>query len=432
MIEIQIINHILKKKSLAILFNNNIGDDYFVTYKDEMRYILEHYEKYNTVPDKETFLSKFNDFDIIEVSESEKYLIETLQEQHMYHKLVPFVHELAEHVTDDATKAVEFLLSQTDNIKRLSAQYKEGYDIIKNSHDRKEEYKFRNEVEGLLGITTGIKELDEITHGWLKEDFIVILGRTNEGKTWVLLFFLVSAWLADVPVLLYSGEMSETLVGFRFDTLKGHFSNRALMSGEDDLGEERTKEDYYKYINDISMSKTPFIVITPKHLGGRRLSVPKLHQLIEQYNPGIIGIDQISLMEDYRREKGDPKRIQYGNISEDLFLTSEKYEIPILAPAQANREAKKDKKNKEEAPQIEHISESDAIAQNATRVLSLRNIDVTMKFAIVKNRYGENNKELLLIWDINKGIVKPFLSVDTDAESGDVKGTEQLTGEDLF
>lgn len=431
MIEVQVINKILQEKSMAMLMNNDIDSNYFVTYKDEIEYIFHHHREFGTVPDRETFLSRYNDFDIIDVGESEKYLIETLQEQYMYYKLVPFVHNLAELVTEDSEKAVEFLMTQTESIRQLSAKYKEGYDIVKNSTDRQAEFKFRNESEGLLGISTGIKELDDITHGWMKEDLIVILGRTNEGKTWVLLFFLVSAWMAGVPVLLYSGEMSETLVGFRFDTLHKNFKNTSLMSGNDDLGEGRTPEDYYQYLNDISTTDNPFIVITPGHLGGKRLDIPKLHQLIEQYKPGIVGIDQISLMDDYRREKGEQTRIQYGHIAEDLFLTSEKYGIPILAPAQANRGATKDKKDDEQAPKVEHISESDAIGQNATRVISIKKIDVTMKFSIAKNRYGLNNQELLVIWDIDNGIVKPFLAVETN-DSGEVQQTEQLSGEDLF
>lgn len=431
MVELQIINKILQDKSISMLINNNINEEHFIIYNEEMKFILKHKTDYGTIPDKETFLMHFQDFDVIEVQESEKYLIETLQEQYMYHKMVPFVHQLADKVTEDAEKAVEFLMAQTDSIRKLSAQYKSGYDIVKNSSDRKDEFKFRNEAKGLLGITTGIDELDEITHGWLKEDFIVITGRTNEGKTWVLLFFLVSAWLAGVPVLLYSGEMSETLVGFRFDTLKGKFSNRALMGGKDDLGDGASPEDYYEFLEDISTTETPFIVITPKHIGGRRLNIPLLHQLIEQYRPGIVGIDQVTLMDDYRREKGDPKRLQYTNIAEDLYLTSEKYQIPILSPTQASRESTKDKKNKDKAPELEHISESDGIPQNATRVVSIKKIDVTMKIALKKNRYGENNQEIMLIWDIDKGIVKPFLKTETD-DDGNIEQSEQLEGEELF
>src|SRR5699024_2253753 len=180
------------------------------------------------------------------------------------------------------------------------------------------------------------KELDEITYGWMKEDLIIILGRTNEGKTWVLLFFLVSAWMAGIPVFLYCGEMSENLIGFRFDTLYKNFSNSKLMAGSSDLGDGKNVDEYYEYLSNQSTNETA------QHLRGNRLTVPKLNQLIEQYKPGIVGIDQISLMDDVRRQSGDPKRIQYSNISEDLFLTSEKYGIPVLAPAQANRDATKD------------------------------------------------------------------------------------------
>src|SRR5699024_5506887 len=321
------------------------------------------------------------------------------------------------------------LMTQTDKIAKLSAQYKEGYDIVQNGGDRREEYKFRNEADGLLGVTTGIKELDEITYGWMKEDLIIILGRTNEGKTWVLLFFLVSAWMAGIPVFLYSGEMSENLIGFRVDTLYKNFSNSKLMAGSSDLGDGKTVDEYYDYLTNLSTNETPFYIVTPKHLGGNRLTVPKLNQLIEQYKPGIVGIDQISLMDDVRRQTGDQKRIQYSNISEDLFLTSEKYGIPVLAPAQANRDATKD--DEEKTPSVEHISESDAVAQNATRVLAIKQIDLTMKWTIRKNRYGEVNKEILLAWDIDRGVVKTFLSVGTD-DDGEVQETEQLEGEDLF
>jgi len=437
MAELQTINKILLTRSLSVLNQNNIDSDYFLTYRDEIDYILDHYTEHGNVPDKETFLSesRFKEHDFFEVSESDKYLVETLQEQYMYKHLVPFVHTLADKVTDNSEEAVEFLMAQVEQIKSLASQYKEGYDIVKGGQDRKSEYDFRNESKGLLGITTGIAELDDITHGWLKEDFIVIAGRTNEGKTWVLLFFLVSAWLAGVPVLLYSGEMSETIVGFRFDTLHGKFSGTGLMKGSDELGESKTKDDYYDYLENLSSTDVPFVVITPKHIGGKRLTIPKLHQLIEKYNPGIVGIDQLSLMDDYRAERGEQTRIRYTHIAEDLFLTSEKYEIPILTPAQANRDSSKKSANKsnEEAPELEHLAESDGIGQNATRVLTIKSIGPTMKFSLKKNRYGERFSEIMMIWDLDKGIVKPFLTAQTD-NKGQIKESNPVEqeGVDLF
>src|SRR5699024_7676855 len=151
----------------------------------------------------------------------------------------------------------------------------------------------------------------------------------------------------------------------------------------------KTVDEYYDYLTNLSSNETPFYIVTPKHLGGNRLTVPKLNQLIEQYKPGIVGIDQISLMDDDRRQSGDPKRIQYSNISEDLFLTAEKDGIAVVAPAQASRDETEDDEEKTEG--VEDISESEAVGQNANGVLVIKKIDVTMKLTIRKNRYGEVN-----------------------------------------
>ena len=42
-----------------------------------------------------------------------------------------------------------------------------------------------------------------------------------------------------------------------------------------------------------------------------------------------MGIDQLSLMEDGRAQKGDPLRLKYAHITEDLFLLSSEYKIPL-------------------------------------------------------------------------------------------------------
>jgi len=399
---------------------------------------MEHYTNYGSLPDKETFLNEFPDFDLIDVHEPDKYLIETLQEQYVYSQMVPFVRKVADMVVENAQEAASYVLLESERIAKLRANYNVGYDLVKNSDDRAAEYKFRLEAEGLLGIASSIAELDTITHGWLKEDFIVIVGRTSEGKTWVLLFFLIMAWKMGVKVLLYSGEMSKMLVGFRFDTINSNFSNDGLMGGLAHLGTvdvPKSPDDYFGYLSILSKQDcSPFIVVTPKDIGGVRLTIPILHSLIEQHNPGIVGVDQLSLMSDYRASKGDMERIKFTHISEDLYLTSEKYGIPILSPAQSNRvSADKTKDKTDEAtPELHEISESDGVPQNATRVIAIKQMGSTMKLAVKKNRYGKDNQEIMLLWDIDKGIVKPFLHVSTD-KKGKAKDVKKITdGEDLF
>ena len=134
---------------------------------------------------------------------------------------------------------------------------KDGYDIISNAGDRLTEYKKRCEVKGLIGIPTGIPKLDEITNGWLwGEDLVVLTGRTNVGKTWIGEYFATMAWNMGYKILMYSGEMSTAMVGFRFDTLNKHFSNMGLLNGSGTLGKKPDtdgakylQEDYEKYIS---------------------------------------------------------------------------------------------------------------------------------------------------------------------------------------
>ena len=55
------------------------------------------------------------------------------------------------------------------------------------------------------------------------------------GKTWIGLKFAMAAALAGERVGIYSGEMSERKVGYRFDTLVSHISNYAITRGIADV-----------------------------------------------------------------------------------------------------------------------------------------------------------------------------------------------------
>ena len=111
-------------------------------------------------------------------------------------------------------------------------------------------------------------------------------------------------------------------------------------------------------------------------------------------------VDQLSLMEDNTCKPGTPIRQQYGNISMDLFTLSTKYNLPIILLVQSNRQGGETK----EGPGLENIAESDAVAQNATRVISMKNEHSRLTLRILKNRYGDSN--LIQQYDIDFGINK--------------------------
>jgi replicative DNA helicase len=423
MVEQSLICKVLDAPDLEILHANGVIAEMFLTARDEVEFIINHYTTYKQMPDKITFLGRFKEFQMLEVTESTDYLVYKLKEAYTYTKLAPIIQSTADLVREDSIKAIQYIKDQLEALQKEVpvSRNKDGYDIVANARDRLTEYKKRCEVKGLIGIPTGIDKLDEITNGWLwGEELVVVTGRTNVGKTWIGEYFAVVAWKLGYKILFYSGEMSKEMVGFRFDTLNKHFSNMGLLNGAHSLGEKRgtdggkfLQEDYENYINQLSQ-KSGFIVVTPDDFEGRKPNADEIKSLALKHGADMIVVDQLSLMSDKRR--ADTPRIAYTNITEDLFLVSKEIGKPILLMAQANREAVKNRK-KGESPELHDLAESDGVGQNATRVLSLSVIDGTLKISVKKNRYGMNNKEVLMIWDINTGYLDPLIKSEDNPEA---------------
>ena len=310
MIEQSLICKILEDTDLELLNANGVTSEMFLTCKDEVDFITTHYNSYKQMPDKITFLGRFKDFQMLEVTESIDYLVLKLKEAYIYTKLVPIVQETADLVREDSLKAIEYIKTQIESLERAIpvSKNKDGYDIISNAKDRLDEYKKRCEVKGLIGIPTGIDKLDEFTNGWMwGEELVVITGRTNVGKTWIGEYFAVMAWKLGYKILFYSGEMSKEMVGFRFDTLNKHFSNMGLLNGAHTLGDKRGTDggkylqaDYEDYINLLS-TQSGFIVVTPDDFGGRKPNADEIKSLAIKHNTDMIVVDQLSLMSDKRR-----------------------------------------------------------------------------------------------------------------------------------
>ena len=92
MVVLQCLNKIINTNKADLIIDNNLTREMFIGYENEFDYIINHYNKYHNIPDKETFLSEFPEFDLLEVQESDKYLLDKLNEEWLYYKTVPVIH----------------------------------------------------------------------------------------------------------------------------------------------------------------------------------------------------------------------------------------------------------------------------------------------------------------------------------------------------
>lgn len=405
MIQVQILSKILNDKDFSVIEKNLLTSDYFTGYEEEFNYIKEHYDKYHRIPDSTTFLEKFPDFDIIDVKESNDYLVDKIKEEYLYNTSVPILQKAAELYKEDANKAVEYVLN---NFKNIQPNYDlQGTNIIENSLQRYDDYIDRKNNQSKWYFSTGLKELDEITHGIQRgEEFFVIFARVNQGKSWILEKMCVSVWSQGFNVGYISPEMSASSIGYRFDTLYKNFSNSSLVWGNKS---DKDKE-YKKYLTELSKHKNKLIVSTPNDFG-KKITVSKLRNWIKKYELDMVAIDGITYLSDERYRRGDNKTTSLTNISEDLMSLSVEMQIPILAVIQANRGGVIDD---EGTPELENIRDSDGVSHNASKVLSLKQKYGLLEIGIKKQRNGRVGDTLKYKWDIDTGTFE-WIPVENNA-----------------
>lgn len=403
MVSLQILNKVLATKDISIIIDNNLGINYFIEYEDEYVFIREHFDNYKNVPDTETFISRFPDFELLEVTESDRYLVDAIREEYLYSKSVPVIKKAAELLKADANEASKYLQSELVN---LTPNYTTPYVDIIHSNSRVEMFEDKSNNKDSWFIPTGFEELDDIIYGWqCGEEFVVIFARTGIGKSWVLVKTVQHAWKIGKNVGYVSPEMSADKIGYRFDTLNNHFSNMALVRGDT----SRVSIDEYKQYNEkLAEHNNRILVSTPMDFN-KQVTVGKLRTFVQANNLDMLAIDGITYMTDERYKRGDNKTTSLTNISEDLMALSCELKIPILVVVQSNRGG-----TEKDTPDLEDIRDSDGIAHNATKVISLNQKEEALVMKIKKNRDGKVGDKITYLWDIDLGEFR-WMSSDDDS-----------------
>lgn len=236
---------------------------------------------------------------------------------------------------------------------------------------------------GIVGITTGLIDLDEATGGWHNTDLVVIPARPAMGKTAALLNFALSS---EVPFGIISSEQSHDQMGLRMLSIKGRVSGSKIRRG-------KLEENDWSLINigSQNLMKHKFWINDDATItidGIRR----QARKWFYTNNIKLLFVDYIQRI--YPTDPKQPKHIQVAEVTTGLKSLAKELGIPIIALAQVNRDCEK---RADRRPLMGDIADASIIEKEADLIMTLYRDEVYFEdspdkgiaeIGICKNRHG--------------------------------------------
>ena len=222
---------------------------------------------------------------------------------------------------------------------------------------------YKNE-EGIVGVPTGLRDLDDRLGGLHKSDLVIIAGRPSMGKTALAtnIAFNAAKKIQEMgeksSVAFFSLEMSSEQLSTRILAEQSRIKSNDIRRGK--ISEEQF-DKFIETSKDISelplyIDETPAITIAA--LSNRARRIKRLYGL------DMVVIDYIQLMRASNSNNGRVQEI--SEITQGLKALAKELAVPVLALSQLSRavEQRDDKK-----PQLSDLRESGSIEQDADVVM---------------------------------------------------------------
>ena len=312
---------------------------------------------------------------ITKFSTSQKQAIDyanIVQEMHLRRELI----KISENVLNEASNRED--LSSTGEEIIQSAE-KSLFDLAERGHFNRSFLKFdsalkqtiemaesahKNE-DGIVGVPSGLTDLDSRLGGLHKQDLIIIAGRPSMGKTALATNIAFHAAKniekkgSKSTVAFFSLEMSSEQLSTRILSEQSRIRSNDIRRGKVSEKEFEQFIETSKNIADLPLyiDETPAITISA--ISNRSRRIKRLFGL------ELIIVDYIQLMRSGR--KMEFNRVQeISEITQGLKALAKELNVPVLALSQLSRqvEQRDDKK-----PQLADLRESGSIEQDADVVM---------------------------------------------------------------
>lgn len=218
-----------------------------------------------------------------------------------------------------------------------------------------------NTTDSITGVTTGFRDLDEMTSGLQPSDLVIVAARPSMGKTAFAMNLVESVLIkANKPVLVFSMEMPADSILMRMISSLGMINQTRVRSGK------LEEDDWPRLTSAVSMLKDKPLYIddtaglSPTEVRSRTRRVAR--EIKQDF--GMIMIDYLQLMQIPGSTEG--RTAEISEISRSLKALAKEMNCPVVALSQLNRglESRTDKR-----PMNSDLRESGAIEQDADVIM---------------------------------------------------------------
>ena len=223
---------------------------------------------------------------------------------------------------------------------------------------------YKNEG-GIVGVPTGLRDLDDKLGGLHQSDLIIIAGRPSMGKTSLAtnIAFNAAKNIQDTgkksSIAFFSLEMSSEQLSTRILSEQARIGSNDIRRGR--ISNEQFDQflETSKNISELPLfiDETPAINIAAMSNRARRIK--RLHGL------DMIVVDYIQLMKGTSSNK-DGRVQEISQITQGLKAIAKELAIPVLALSQLSRQVEQRDDHK---PQLADLRESGSIEQDADVVM---------------------------------------------------------------
>ena len=290
-----------------------------------------------------------------------EYHARIISQKYLARQLISFSSDVVNQAFDEMVD-IDDLMQETESKLFEISQRNVKKDVIQINPVIKEALAnleiAANREDGISGLQSGFKKLDEITSGWQNSDLIIIAARPAMGKTALVLSMAKNmAVNFKFPIGVFSLEMSNVQLVNRLIVNVCQIQGEKIKSGRLDDHEWERLDSKIKELYDapIYVDDTPSLSIFELRTKARRL--------VREHGVKIIVIDYLQLMNASGMNYGSREQ-EVSMISRSLKGLAKELNIPIIALSQLNRGVET-RQGEGKRPQLADLRESGAIEQDA-------------------------------------------------------------------